>query len=795
MIRISRWIAGAVVCTLMLVSSAWAAQTTNITVLYTGDTHGHLRSFYHGARSPVGGIAKRAIFFQEKRRHQGMIWLTLDSGDSLSGTVLADVFEGYLSIEAMNKLSYDAIGLGVHDFDFGVGVLKQRIEQAEFPVLSANIHYSDSGASFAAPYVILERDGVRIAILGLTTGELASQVAPANFAGLSVTDPMETAKQLVPQLRSQADVVIALTHLGINGDIRLASEVRGIDVIVGGMSHSELHVPMKFEDTLIVHDSEFGHSVGMLKLSFDPQQNYKRVYFTNTLEQLAGKWVENSDYVEWLASFNEQLMQRMETIVGTSAMQMSETKLRSSETPLGNYVADTMRMSTNTDIALLPAAFFQGPLPEGPITLGDLFAAMPYDHYAVVVDVTGGEVQEILDDAAAQIGKAGFPQISGASFGILDAKAHNVLIGGHQLDLFKRYKLATSDVLADGENGYVKLGTVQERSYTGKLIRDQVRERLATGQVAQSSVYQRISFHAYDPALLASTAPASQPASETPPIQPSTEPATTVPAEDDSGTPVTEAPATAASEPPVDTVPPASEDTLDTSDGVTPAEMQPVTDGQLASVDAAGAETSPATESSAGLDTLMYDRTGQPMDSPVLVEDEIITDAGSDLGTVAPQPGTSTATPATAPTSDHTPPVSAPEMAPQPPADAIDMAHIAEGGLEYVFSLVPKRDEYECQLEITNVSVMPVELYYDTKMKVDFVVMDGSDLVWNYNHNRFYMQTPLIETLAPGETLSILGAWDGMTNDDSPIASRDLRFEAVHQLSDGPVNLRFDAQL
>jgi hypothetical protein len=90
---------------------------------------------------------------------------------------------------------------------------------------------------------------------------------------------------------------------------------------------------------------------------------------------------------------------------------------------------------------------------------------------------------------------------------------------------------------------------------------------------------------------------------------------------------------------------------------------------------------------------------------------------------------------------------------------------------------------------------MPVELHYDTKMKVDFLVMDGNNLVWNYNHNRFYMPTPLIETLAPGETLSILGAWDGMSIADSPLASRDLRFEAVHQLSDAPVYLRFDAQL
>ena len=151
--------------------------------------------------------------------------------------------------------------------------------------------------------------------------------------------------------------------------------------------------------------------------------------------------------------------------------------------------------------------------------------------------------------------------------------------------------------------------------------------------------------------------------------------------------------------------------------------------------------------------------------------------------------------PTTAPDSGRTPPVSVPDTTPEPPADAIGLAHVAEGGLDYVFSLVPKGTGYECRLEITNVSVMPAELNYDTKMKVDFVVLDGSDLVWNHNHNRFYMQTPLIETLAPGETLNLVGEWDGLTNDDTPHGARDLRFEAVHQLSGDPVYLRFDAAL
>jgi len=311
MLRISGLIIGAAVVVALLLPIAARAETANISILYTADTHGHMHPFFYESRKPVGGIAKRAIFFQEKRRHKSMIWLTLDTGDALSGTPLADVFDGYVPIQAMNKLEYDAMCLGVHDFDFGADILKQRIAEASFPVVCANVRSTDTGEPFTAPYIVIEREGVRIALLGLVTGDLANRVAPQHFPNLQVLDPVQTAQQLIPQLSSQADVIIALTHLGINEDIRLASEVRGIDVIIGGMSHSELQVPMKFEETLIVHNPEYARNVGMLKLSFDPIQNYKRVYFYNEIVPMAGDWVENSNYVAWLDGFNAELTQRM----------------------------------------------------------------------------------------------------------------------------------------------------------------------------------------------------------------------------------------------------------------------------------------------------------------------------------------------------------------------------------------------------------------------------------------------------------------------------------------------------
>jgi len=797
MLRLSGWIIGALLAILVTAPRAAGAETANVTILYTADTHGRLRSFYYDSAKPIGGVAKRAIFFQEKRRHKSMIWLTLDAGDALSGTALADVFQGAPCIQAMNMLKYDAMALGVHDFDFGIDVLKQRVAEADFPVLSANVKYTDTGSPFVTPYVILERDGVRIALLGLTTGELGERVAPGNFNGLQVEDPIETARMLVPQLAGQADVIVALTHLGINEDIRLASQVQGIDVIVGGMSHSELQVPMKFENTLIVHDADYGRNVGLLKLSFDPQQNYRQVYFANELEPMASKWVENSDYLAWLDSYSEPLRQRMDVIVGSSALEMSSTKVRSAEVPLGNYVTDILRDGVNADVAILPAEFFPAPLPEGPITLGDLYRAFPYDQYAVVLEITGGELKEVLDEAANQIGKPGFPQVSGVSFGVLGGQAYSVLVNGKELDLFDNYRLATTDVMAEGNYGYARLGTIARIHHTGLLIRDLVRQRLESGQIAQASVYQRIQFHAYDATLYAANTPEQNtaiisPEDETRPVE---QPPTEAPAE----TP-----------PPVYTPPPVVEEQPQVQPAETEITQPPMDNGAAGSPPEAAEDTTTADgvpdEQGEGLDSLRYDRNGQPLNQPVVVEDIALEDNGSAVErqpgqeTEAPPPAGSTEFPPAADNSlPATPPSTAVPEYGTPPGEEqrpLGVARSSSGGLGYLFTLVNTPDgEYEFRLQIANTEAQPLELNYTTGSKYDFIVRSGTDLLWSFNWNRFFTQSAETLTLDPGETLTFSGHWDGKAKDGSQPPAGSLRFEAVHELADEPVYLQFDAVL
>jgi len=773
-----------------------AQEPANISILHTADTHGHLLSFYHDSSKPVGGIAKRAIFFQEKRRHTHMNWLTLDAGDAISGTPLSDVFEGYLDIQAMNKLQYDAMVLGVHEFDYGIAVLKQRISEATFPVLCANLFHADTGALFTTPHTIVERNGIRIAIVGLTTNELPNRVAPENFAGLRVEDPIETARRLIPQLRSQADVVVALTHLGLTTDITLASQVQDIDVIVGGMSHAQLRVPMKVQRTLIVHAPQYGHTVGLLKLSFDQTPNrWTRRYFSSVLEPMAGKWLENTDYLEWLNSFQPAMAERMNRHIGSGATRLTSLKATTAETDLGNYVCDTLRAATNADVAILPAQFFQADLPEGPVYLGDLYSALPYEHYAVVLPVTGGELQEILNDGAAQLGTPNFPQVSGVTFNVYNGQAYDIRIRNVELDLFAQYQLVTTDALAEGNYGYATLGTIAQCSYTGRLVRDIVRQRLASGEVAMATVdvnHKRIALAAQRPATYGTSPattldtsvarfeevpeemPATQPQAEQPPASDTgTQPASTVPTEQP---PVTAAPGETPIEP------------ATTSEQPTPGETPPE-----------------GAESPSILDSMRYDRTGQPIDEPVVIEDVAVSDPALQPP-VTPPPATETPPSEVPPTPPaEQPPLveetSPPETLPAtPPSSAptgtiVGQSTLSEGGLDYLFKVIRTTDGYEFQLQMTNASAAPLEIHYDTGETFNFITSFGTEPVWDYNANLFFMQSSITRTMAPGESISVAAPWNGCDYAGMPLAPQTYRLETVHLTTGNPVRISFDAAL
>jgi 2',3'-cyclic-nucleotide 2'-phosphodiesterase (5'-nucleotidase family) len=194
----------------------------------------------------------------------------LDAGNTLYGSQpLAKQTQGQAIVEAMNLLGYDAMVLGSEDFWLGLDALRQRMEEAEFPILSANVVMAGTDQLFTTPYVIEEIAGHKVAIIGLTNQEAAR----AAGGDIDALDPLKALEDLMGEVSKEADVIIVLSHLGTEGDFQMANEVKGIDLIVGGLSGDVLDPPVWIEasGTVIVQAGYQGQWIGVVTLEIDSQ--------------------------------------------------------------------------------------------------------------------------------------------------------------------------------------------------------------------------------------------------------------------------------------------------------------------------------------------------------------------------------------------------------------------------------------------------------------------------------------------------------------------------------------------
>lgn len=246
-----------------------AGPNLNLTILYTNNIEGELDPCTCVIDS-AGGAARRSSAVNQLRLQNPNLFL-VDAGDSLFGTPESNANRGIVSVKAMTMTGYDAAALGDQDFAFGLDVLQSVIDQAEFPFLAANVVYKDTGLPFAQESIIIERNGFRVAFLGLTSGDLAEilNADPVMSDLLEVRDPIKTARVKLPLLREQADMVVILSHLGSKLDQKLAKSVSGIAAVIGGHSREVIQLENKPVTVPIVQMGFQGDQLGVLMLEVD----------------------------------------------------------------------------------------------------------------------------------------------------------------------------------------------------------------------------------------------------------------------------------------------------------------------------------------------------------------------------------------------------------------------------------------------------------------------------------------------------------------------------------------------
>lgn len=500
-----------------LLVASWIAAAT-LTVLHTSDLHGHVTPRDELAERDFGeGLARVATTVAEVRG-EGHPVLLLDSGDTIQGTPMqalafrAAVGDGTdPTVRAMNRLGYDAMAVGNHEFDFGMERLEKSRGEARFPWLSANIVGPNDRPAFK-PYLVREVGGARVGILGLTTKNVASWESPGNLRGLRFLDTVETARRFVPQLRGRerCDVVIVLTHQGFESDpvtgegrgtseenqaYALATEVPGIDLLLTGHTHADIE-PRKLGGAWISQPGRFGNTLTRFDLTLE-RRGDRWLLSAVTGKNLPMKAVApDPATVAAVAKEDGEAMQALSQVVATLETPVSARDSRVADTALLDWLHSVQQREGRAELSF--ASLLPGSLPlwsAGPVTVRQIWAFYPYENTLVTVRATGKQLREALERAGrcvsgvgAQDGEAVWrrnPAVWGYDCDTMDGAEYALdptRPEGHRLLYLRRdgkpvaddsvFKVAINSYRAAGGGGYAVWRQCARVSVTEKSLRD-----------------------------------------------------------------------------------------------------------------------------------------------------------------------------------------------------------------------------------------------------------------------------------------------------------------------------------
>jgi len=436
---------------------------TIITTMATSDIHGNMVPYTpSGSSIEVGGSARAAWLFDEAERRNPNT-LIIDGGDSPYNTDLANISLGKSSVDVMNAQGYDATVLGNHDFDYSFDNLLSLADRAEYAMLSANTYWKDGTyPEQFEPYIIKEVDGVKVAIVGLTDDGSKATTHYANTQDIDFHDQWEVGQEVVAKADTESDVVILLSHLH-GGNNTVPTKIDGIDMEIGG-GNDIFGRPLNIEGTVVVNPGGVGTCVNQTNLNL---KDGKVLGYTFNQIILSSDVPEDAEVKAIIEDYQADLDAQMEVVIGQCASDIawSSPLVRTQESPLGNLAADALRDYCDADIAIQNGGGIRAGLTAGDVTVGDVFAMLPFDNKVTLVEVTGQTVWDALENGVdgypTTNGK--FPQVSGIKYTFDGSKPAGerivsvTLEDGTPLDLDAWYTLACNDFMCGGGDGYTML--------------------------------------------------------------------------------------------------------------------------------------------------------------------------------------------------------------------------------------------------------------------------------------------------------------------------------------------------
>lgn len=450
---------------------------------------------FHGAlveTDTYAGAAKLASAVTSLRDEADGAVLVFAAGDMMQGTMESNLERGQTVVRMMNRIGIDAMTVGNHEFDWGLDVLTDRTSEMEFPCLGANVIERDSGKvlSCLQPYTLLEKNGVKVGIVGVVTQDTITSVNPKNIATLRIEEPIAIAKETIRQVREKgADIVVLLAHMAcyqeengtLTGEAVRLAELDGVDVIVSGHSHTQ--IVGTIGDVIIVQAGDKGRYLDIVDIIYSPEQK-KIISRQAGLDAIDGRQVlADGEVVDLVKEATRHTEKMKQTEVGRLPAILVHD--RRAVSPLGSWVADGIRMVSGTDIALQNGGGIRVPSLGTQVTEGNLYEMLPFDNIIYTAELTGREIKAVLeqglfDETHSILQYAGLTVVCDADRPHGARITEICLTDGSMLQEDAVYTVAYNDFMAAGGDGYPYLSTASKLCNTGISLREAVEEYLQT---------------------------------------------------------------------------------------------------------------------------------------------------------------------------------------------------------------------------------------------------------------------------------------------------------------------------
>ncbi|MEL6450155.1 MAG: 5'-nucleotidase C-terminal domain-containing protein [Pseudomonadota bacterium] len=493
----------------LALSAGMASADYTLHILHTNDMHSRIESINRfdstcnaegeAEGKCFGGVARVKTAIDDKKASLGsQNVIVLDAGDPFQGSLFYTTYKGAAEAEFMDQMGYDAMAVGNHEFDDGPPKLAEFIDAVSFPVISGNLDLSASDLlkDRVQNHVVLEVGGMKIGVISA----LATNTVETSSPGPNVVfqDEIEALQADVATLEGEGvDIIIALNHVGLNKDLDISAAVPGIDVVIGGHSHTLMTnddaetpaYPMMVGDTAVAQAYAYTKYLGHLTVTFDDAGVVTEASGDPML--LDASVEPNAAFIARIAEMGAPIEEMKTRVVAEAAeaIEGGRDVCRAMECPMGSLIADAMLdrvADQGIEIAIQNGGGIRASIDAGEITMGEVLTVLPFQNTLSTFQVPGSAILAALENGVGQIedGAGRFPQVAGMSFAFdvskpSGARVSDVMVGGAPIEMDKVYGVVSNNYVRNGGDGYAMFVAAENAYDFGPDLADVTAEYLA----------------------------------------------------------------------------------------------------------------------------------------------------------------------------------------------------------------------------------------------------------------------------------------------------------------------------